>query len=102
MRRVPWLTLLVIWGIAFSPLVFPFSHIEPFESWSSGFQALLPAVIFSGGLLAAVFLPQGYCHYGCPTGALFKFLTHSPGRWTSKDTLAFALVALTGLWVLSR
>lgn len=36
MRRVPWLTLLVIWAIAFPPLVFPFSHIEPFESWSSG------------------------------------------------------------------
>jgi Na+-translocating ferredoxin:NAD+ oxidoreductase RnfG subunit len=102
MRRVPWLTLLVIWAIAFSPVVFPFSHLEPFESWSSGFQALLPAVIFTAGLLAAVFLPQGYCHYGCPTGALLKFLTSSPGRWTGKDTAALVLVALAGGFVLSR
>jgi NosR/NirI family transcriptional regulator, nitrous oxide reductase regulator len=102
MRRVPWITLLVIWVIAFSPLVFPFSHIEPFETWSSGFQALLPAVIFSAGLLAAVFLPQGYCHYGCPTGALLKFLTSSPGRWTGKDTAALVLVAIAGGFVMFR
>jgi Na+-translocating ferredoxin:NAD+ oxidoreductase RnfG subunit len=102
MRRVPWLTLLVIWVLAFSSTGFPFSHAEPFESWSSGFQALLPASIFSIGLLAAVFLPQGYCHYGCPTGAMLKFLTHSPGRWTAKDTAALVLVALAGGFVMSR
>ena len=100
MRRVPWLTLLVIWLLAFSSISFPFSHAEPFETWSSGFQAILPATIFSLGLLTAVFLPQGYCHYGCPTGALLKFLTHSPGRWTTKDTAALVLVALAGGWVL--
>jgi NosR/NirI family nitrous oxide reductase transcriptional regulator len=102
MRRVPWLTLLVIWVLAFSSIAFPFSHAEPFETWSSGFQAVLPASIFSIGLLAAVFLPQGYCHYGCPTGAMLKFLTHSPGRWTTKDTVALVLVALAGGFVMSR
>jgi Na+-translocating ferredoxin:NAD+ oxidoreductase RnfG subunit len=102
LRRVPWLTLLAIWVLAFASMGFPFSHIEPFESWSSGFQAVLPAMIFTVGLLAAIFLPQGYCHYGCPTGALLKFLTHAPGRWTSKDTAALVLVALAGGFVLFR
>lgn len=102
LRRVPWLLLLVIWALAFASIGFPFSHLEPFESWSSGFKALLPAAIFSIGLLSAVFLPQGYCHYGCPTGALLKFLTHSPGRWTSKDTVALVLIALTGSLILIR
>jgi Na+-translocating ferredoxin:NAD+ oxidoreductase RnfG subunit len=102
LRRVPWITLLVIWGLAFASIGLPFSHIEPFESWSSGFQAVLPAMIFTVGLLAAIFLPQGYCHYGCPTGALLKFLTHAPGRWTSKDTAALVLVALAGGFVLFR
>ncbi len=102
MRRVPWLTLLVIWVLAFSSTGFPLSHAEPFESWSSGFQAILPASIFSIGLLAAVFLPQGYCHYGCPTGAMLKFLTQSPGRWTTKDTVALVLVTLAGGFVMFR
>jgi len=42
--------------------------------------------------VAAFFLPQAYCHYGCPTGALLRFLTHAPGRWTARDSVAGVLV----------
>jgi NosR/NirI family nitrous oxide reductase transcriptional regulator len=100
MRRVPWLTLLAIWFLAFASLNVPFSQAEPFEIWSSGFHAILPACIFSIGLLSAVFLPQGYCHYACPTGALMKFLAHSPGRWSLKDSAALLFVALAGILVM--
>ncbi len=102
MERVPWLLLAVIWGLAFLGSGIPFSYFEPFETWSSGFVAFIPATIFTVGLLAAFFLPQAYCHYGCPTGALLKFLTHAPGRWTSKDTVAGALVVLAALLVFFR
>lgn len=98
-KRVPWLTLMVIWVIALLGTGFPLAHAEPFETWSSGFQALLPTVIFTTGLLAAFFLPQAYCHYGCPTGALLRFLTHAPGRWTVKDSLAAVLVTLSFLFI---
>ncbi len=94
MERVPWLTLVVIWVLAFLGSGIPFAYFEPFETWSSGFVAFVPAAIFTAGILAAFFLPQAYCHYGCPTGAVFKFLTHAPGRWTMKDTVAGALVVL--------
>jgi NosR/NirI family transcriptional regulator, nitrous oxide reductase regulator len=93
-QRVPWLTLLAIWALALVGSGLPFAMIEPFEVWSAGFYAILPAVILSVGLLGAVFLPQAYCHYGCPTGALLKFLTHSPGDFTRRDALAAALVAV--------
>ena len=92
MDRVPWLTLAAIWVLAFVASGIPFAYFEPFETWSSGFIAFVPAAIFTVGILAALFLPQAYCHYGCPTGAMFKFLTHAPGRWTSKDTIAGSLV----------
>jgi NosR/NirI family transcriptional regulator, nitrous oxide reductase regulator len=92
-QRVPWLTLLAIWTLALLGSGLPFAMIEPFEVWSAGFHAILPAAILSIGLLAAVFLPQAYCHYGCPTGALLKFLTHSPGDFTRRDAIAAALVA---------
>ncbi len=94
---LPWLTLGLLWLLAFLGLGFPFADAEPFEVWSTGFVALLPVVIFAGGLIAAVFLPQAYCHYGCPTGAVLKFLASSPGRWTRRDGIAGAVVALAWL-----
>jgi NosR/NirI family nitrous oxide reductase transcriptional regulator len=93
LQRVPWLTLVAIWLLALIGSGLPFAMIEPFEVWSAGFYAILPAAILSVGLLAAVFLPQAYCHYGCPTGAMLKFLTHSPGDFTRRDAIAAALVA---------
>ncbi len=91
-QKLPWLTLAAIWILAFLGAGLPFAQAEPFEIWSSGFHTILPAAILTIGLIAAVFLPQAYCHYGCPTGALMKFLTHSPSAWTHRDTVAGILV----------
>jgi hypothetical protein len=100
LSAMPWLTLALLWLLAFLGSGFPFADAEPFEVWSTGFVALLPVAIFAGGLIAAVFLPQAYCHYGCPTGAVLKFLASSPGRWTRRDTIAGVVVALAWLSVL--
>lgn len=97
---VPWLTLLGIWGLALAGSGLPFANAEPFEVWSTGFIAFVPAVLFTMSIAMAFFLPQGYCHYGCATGALLKFLTHAPGRWTRRDTVATVLVSLAGLFCL--
>ena len=94
MQTVPWIALAGLWVLAFAGSSFPATHAEPFEVWSAGFFAFLPGAIFIVGLLSAIFLPQGYCHYGCPTGALLKFLTHAPSRWTRRDTIATGLIAL--------
>jgi len=102
MSRVPWVTLVVIWLLALLGSGLPFAYFEPFEMWSTGFVAFIPAAIFTIGLLAAFFLPQAYCHYGCPTGALLKFLTHAPGRWTMRDTIAGILVASAAVFTLLR
>ncbi len=98
--KIPWLTLTVIWLLAFLGFALPFANAEPFEIWSSGFHSILPAAILTIGLIASVFLPQAYCHYGCPTGALLKFLTHSPSAWTRRDTAASILVTAAFLWTL--
>lgn len=97
---MPWLTLALLWLLAFLGIGMPFADAEPFEVWSAGFMALLPVAIFAGGLIAAVFLPQAYCHYGCPTGAVLKFLASSPGRWTRRDTIIGGVVALGWLSLL--
>lgn len=102
LQRVPWLTLIAIWLLALLGSGFPLATLEPFEVWSAGFYALLPAAILSIGLLAAVVLPQAYCHYGCPTGALLKFLTHSPADFTRRDAIASVLVVAGWIHILAR
>ena len=55
---------------------------EGFDAWlwrSAGIATVIIAIV---GLLLSVFSPLAYCKYGCPTGALFKFLRKSSG--TSK------------------
>ena len=90
--RIPWLTLIVIWTLALLGSGIPFAYFEPFETWSTGFTAWIPALVFSVGLVAAILMPQAYCHYGCPTGAMLRFLTLSPSTWTRRDTLAGLLI----------
>lgn len=102
MKGIPWVLLLGLWLAAFLGIAFPFSHAEPFEIWSAGFVALVPVLIFAVGLIAAVFLPQAYCHYGCPTGAVLRFLASSPGRWTRRDSAAGVIVGFAWLVFLLR
>lgn len=59
---------------------------EPFDAWSIRATAWASGVIAILGLVASCFIPQAYCHYGCPTGALLRYL-RSPGR-TDRFSLA--------------
>jgi NosR/NirI family transcriptional regulator, nitrous oxide reductase regulator len=97
--RLPWATLIVIWVLALLGSGLPFAYFEPFETWSAGLVAFIPASIFTIGLVAAFFLPQAYCHYGCPTGAMLRFLTQSPSAWTRKDSVATTLVIAAWVYV---
>lgn len=99
MVRIPWLTLVAIWALAWWGVSWPWSKAEPFEVWSTGFVFVLPSLLFTVGLITAMVLPQSYCHYGCPTGALLKFLTHAPGRWTVRDSIAMGLISVA--WLMS-
>lgn len=63
---------------------------EGFDAWlwrSAGFATIAIAI---AGLLASIFTPLAYCKYGCPTGALFKFLRKSSGatRFGVRDLVA--------------
>ena len=55
------------------------ASFEAFDAWlwrSAGLATIVIAVL---GLLASIVSPLAYCKYGCPTGALFKFLRKSAG-----------------------
>jgi thiamine biosynthesis lipoprotein ApbE/Na+-translocating ferredoxin:NAD+ oxidoreductase RnfG subunit len=71
-------------------------QIEPFDAWVLGTAVALPLTLAILGLVAAVFVPQAYCKYGCPTGALFKFVrsANQAETWGRRDTWAAGILAL--------
>jgi NosR/NirI family nitrous oxide reductase transcriptional regulator len=58
------------------------ASLEGFDAWlwrSAGSATIVIAIV---GLVASIFSPLAYCKYGCPTGALFKFLRKTSGNKT--------------------
>jgi thiamine biosynthesis lipoprotein len=69
---------------------------EPFDAWALGAATLIPLTLAAVGLVAALFVPQGFCKYACPTGALLK-LVRTPSesdRWSGRDTGVAAILAI--------
>lgn len=91
LQWLPWLllaTAVLLLGLRLSP-----AALEPFDAWVWRAGAVLPLVIAVVGLVLSIFIPQAYCRYGCPTGALLSFMrsTGSQDRFGRRD-LAFAIL----------
>ena len=72
---------------------------EPFDAWVLGVVVAIPLVLAVVGLLASVVVPQAYCKYGCPTGALFKFVrsANQDETWGRRDTWAAVILSVGAL-----
>jgi thiamine biosynthesis lipoprotein ApbE/Na+-translocating ferredoxin:NAD+ oxidoreductase RnfG subunit len=75
------------------------AEIEPFDAWAWRAAGVATISIAVAGLLASIFIPQAYCRYGCPTGALLRMLwSHGASdRFGRRDWFALALVAVAFL-----
>ena len=88
------LTLLV----AMVALPLDLAGLEPFAAYivrSAGWATLTVAGV---GLVASCVVPQAYCRFGCPTGALLNFVRGRgvTDRFSARDAAALALVAAAG------
>lgn len=98
--------MLLAWVVLVAAGNWPFNlvNIEPFDAYSWRAAAWPTTAIAIVSLLASLFIPMGYCRYGCPTGAVLEYLRrHSRSeRWTRADSLAVGclLVALVLVFVL--
>lgn len=93
---LPWALLLVGFALSVALVRFDLSQLEPFDTWSLKLAAVIPAFIGIVGLVASVFVPQGYCRFGCPSGALFKFVqSHGTNEtFSARDWIAAGCVAV--------
>jgi hypothetical protein len=101
-RGLRWLPgLLLAFVVVVSVLVLPIdlAHIEPFDAYVLQAAGVATVTIAVVGLIASLFVPMAYCHYGCPTGALLEFIrSHGRAdRFGRRDIAALLLLALAVL-----
>ena len=99
LRWLPPLLLALVIIVVILVLPIDLADIEPFDAYvitSAGVATITLAII---GLIAALFVPMAYCHYGCPTGALLNFIrAHGPtDTFGRRDAAAALLVTLAAL-----
>ena len=79
LTHLPSLLLMILVASIIMGSSWNLASFEAFDAWlwrSAGLATIVIAVL---GLLASIVSPLAYCKYGCPTGALFKFLRKSAG-----------------------
>ncbi len=70
--------------------------LEPFAAYIVRSAGVATLVVAALGLVASFFVPQAYCRFGCPTGALLNFVRRrgATDRFSRRDAAALALVAV--------
>ena len=89
---------LLLLGVMVAMLALPLdlAGFEPFSAYvvrSAGWATLAVAAV---GLVASFFVPQAYCRFGCPTGALLNFVRArgETDRFSRRDGAALLLIAV--------
>lgn len=83
------LTVLLGWRVNLNAL-------EPFDAYLIRVAGWSTMIIAVAGLIAALFVPMAYCRYGCPTGALLKFVRYAghADRFGKRDYAALAIILI--------
>jgi thiamine biosynthesis lipoprotein ApbE/Na+-translocating ferredoxin:NAD+ oxidoreductase RnfG subunit len=82
-------TVVILAGVNFS-----LTNLEPFDAWVWKAAGMATLTLAAVGLVASIFIPQAYCRFGCPTGALLNFVrsTGSVERWSRRDWVALGFL----------
>jgi hypothetical protein len=91
----PGLLAVIIIGVTLR-LPMDLAHLEPFDAYVLTAASVATVSIAVAGLVAALFVPMAYCHYGCPTGVFLNFI-RGHGRadsFTRRDVVAVVLLVL--------
>jgi hypothetical protein len=100
LRRLPPALVFLALVVTIVGLPVDLADVEPFDAYllRGGFTVAI--AIFS--LLLAIFVPMGYCKYGCPTGAVLSFVrSHgSAEKFGQRDVVAgILLLAVTSIYL---
>lgn len=85
-------------GVLVTLLALPLdlAGFEPFDAYVLGGAGVLSVGLAVISLLTAPVVPMGYCRYGCPTGALLRWVrVEKRARLSAGDAFAGLLLLLT-------
>lgn len=99
LENLPFALLILTLTVALSALPFDLAGLEPFAAYIFRSAGLATITIAAVGLVASFFVPQAYCRFGCPTGALLNFVRTRGAidRFSIRDSGALVLVALAAV-----
>lgn len=100
---LPWVLLVVAIGITMRPSSIDLVDLEAFDAWHFGIAGSAAIIIGIAGLIASAFSPMAYCRYGCPTGAILKYvrINARSGKWARRDWAAVGLLGVAMiLWLI--
>lgn len=91
--------LLLVLVAALIALPLELTGLEPFDAYLFRTAGAATLAVAAVGLVASFFVPQAYCRFGCPTGALLNFVrARGPtDRFTRRDAAALAFLALAAI-----
>ena len=101
--RLPAALLALIFLLVLARVPLNLAAFEPFDAWvfrAAGWATIALAVV---GLVASVFYPLAYCKFGCPTGALLRFLRTGASQdgFGGRDWMALCLLGVGAILVLA-
>lgn len=90
------LLVLVVTGLG---LPLDLAGIEPFAAYGVRAAGWATIAVAIGGLVASIFVPQAYCRFGCPTGALLNFVRTrgATDHFSRRDAAALGLVLVVAV-----
>jgi polyferredoxin len=99
LEYLPFGLLFLTLVVAMLALPLDLAGIEPFAAYIVRSAGVATLVVAAVGLVASFFVPQAYCRFGCPTGALLNFVrARGPAdRFSRRDAAALVLVGLAVL-----
>ena len=98
--RVLELTPILLLGLALLTLLTGWrvnlASVEAFDAWVWRTAGVATLSIAGVGLALSLVVPQAYCRFGCPTGALLNFIraAGSADRWGRRDSTALGLLLI--------
>jgi len=101
LRMIPGALLALMAALVIVGAAVPLEPFEPFSAYLLAAASRLPLVLALAGLIGSLFLARAWCHYGCATGALLRFLNR-PGEGQGLGIGDAALGALAGLALFVR
>jgi hypothetical protein len=91
--------LLLVLVVAGLGLPLDLAGLEPFAAYGIRAAGWATIAVAGVGLVASVFVPQAYCRFGCPTGALLNFVRTrgATDHFSRRDAAALGLVVVVAV-----